>query len=372
MLIRTHHYKRRYCRLYCKQRHLQRGVALITVLLVFALVAVIASEMLHRSQLNLRSVGNLLETRQAYYYALGGEAFARQVLAKDIIDKHGDVDTLTEAWALTKEQQPFEIESGTMQIEINDLQGRFNLNNVIDAEGRMNRAALDQFTRLLNALQLNPNYAYEWLDWIDRDQTRTANGAEDADYEGYRTAGHAEADISALRLLRSMQPQDYAKLAPHVTVLPTGDSDNSNNDNSESDGSGNGGDIESGAGGNGGNGSGGDSSNNGGSDRGTKININTADTEVLRSLSSPTLSESQVARVVAQQKAGGYTDVSAAGFDSGIATVKSDFFEVIVTVNYANRWQRLRTVVQRTNESGAVKLKVISRVRSPLIDDIEL
>ncbi|HEY3700531.1 MAG TPA: type II secretion system minor pseudopilin GspK [Spongiibacteraceae bacterium] len=363
MLIRSHHYKRR-C---CKRRHRQRGVALITVLLVFALVAVIASEMLHRSQLNLRSVGNLVETRQAYYYALGGEAFARQVLAKDIIDKHGEVDTLTEAWALTKEQQPFEIENGTMQIEINDLQGRFNINSIIDAQGRVIADALAQFARLLNTLQLNPNYAYEWQDWIDRDQIRAPNGAEDADYEGYRTAGHAEADISALRLLHSMQPQDYAKLAPHVTVLPRDDSDSDSGNNSDSgDSSGN---NDSNSGGNIGNNS------NGSSDSGdgrTKININTADAEVLRSLSSPTLSESQVARIVAQQKVGGYTDVGAAGFDSQTATVKSDFFEVIVTVNYANRWQRLRTVVQRTNESGAVKLKVISRVRSPLIDDIEL
>jgi len=172
----------------------QRGVALITVLLVFALVAVIAAEMLHRSQLNLRSVGNLVETRQAYYYALGGEAYARQVLAKDILDGHGNVNKLTEPWAQTREQQPFEIDNGQMQIEIDDLQARFNLNSLVNDSG----TALQAFVRLLNALQLNPNYAYEWKDWVDRDTARSANGAEDAEYEGYLTPGGAEA--SSVRL----------------------------------------------------------------------------------------------------------------------------------------------------------------------------
>lgn len=307
----------------------QRGVALITVMLVFVLVAVIATEMLRRSQLSLRSVGNLIETRQAYYYALGGEAYARQLLAKDAVDGRDNVDTLNEAWAKTKEQQPFEIENGSMQIEINDLQGRFNLNSIAaDAQGvQFNAAALEQFKRLLSILQLNTNYAYLWLDWIDRDAARSANGAEDVDYNAYKTAGRPEADVSALRLLRSMTPQDYAKLAPHVAVLPY--------------------DVN-------------------------LVNVNTADASVLRSL-SPTLGEAQVAQIAARQQSGGYRDIAEIPSLGGAsASVNSSFFEVVVTVNYANRWQRVRTVLQRKrNASNQVEIAVLSRVRSPLIDDME-
>lgn len=308
----------------------QRGVALITVMLVFVIVAVIATQMLRRSQLNVRSVGNLIETRQAYYYALGGEAYARQLLAKDAT---GKVDTLDEAWAQAKEQQPFEIEDGSMKIEINDLQGRFNLNSVVaDAQGvQINGLALDQFKLLLAALQLNPNYAYLWLDWIDRDANRSVNGAEDADYGNYRTAARPEADISALRLLNSMQPQDYAKLAPHVTALPFDAATNTT---------------------------------------ATTINVNTADEIVLRSISS-TLSAAQAAQIIARQKTGGYRDIAEVPGVNGAAAagVNSNYFEVIVTVNYANRWQRIRTVLQRTQNPLAIT--VLSRVRSPLIDDLE-
>jgi general secretion pathway protein K len=314
----------------------QRGVALITVMLVFVIVAVISTQMLRRGQLNIRSVGNLMETRQAYYYALGGEAYARQLLAKDITSANNNIDTLDEAWALAKDQRPFEIDNGSMLVEINDLQGRFNLNSVVfDAQGmQVNQLALDQFILLLKNLQLNPNYAYLWLDWIDRDQNRSANGAEDADYSGYQTAASPEADISALRLLRSMQPEDYAKLAPHVSVLPFDPVTNAT---------------------------------------ATAINVNTADEIVLRSI-SPTLSAAQAAQIVARQKSGGYRDIGdvpAAGGTNAVS-VNSSYFEVIVTVNYANRWQRIRTVLERkSNTSGQVDIAVLSRVRSPLIDDLE-
>lgn len=303
----------------------QRGVALITVMLVFVLVAIIATQMLRRSQLNLRSVGNLIETRQAYYYALGGEAYARQLLAQDVIKGPNEVDTLMEDWAQAKDQQAFEIDNGSMKIEINDLQGRFNLNGVTGSEG------LGQFKKLLTVLGLNPIYANEWKDWIDSDQAKEGgNGAEDADYEGYLTPTRPEADISALRLLHSMQPQDYAKLAPHVAVLP--------------------------------------SSAEGAENVTPKININTADVEVLQIItSSPTLA----GQMIAKQKAGGYRSVEEVGLDTNVATVNSSYFEIVVTVNYADRWQRVRSVVQRVNTSGQVKMVVLSRVRSPLIDDLE-
>ena len=199
----------------------QRGIALITVLLVFALVAVIATEMLHRSQLNLRSVGGLVESRQAYYYALAGEAYARQLLARDIVERNSTTDTLIEPWAQTKDQQPFPIDNGKLQIEIYDLQGRFNLNNVVDAQGLVQVDGVAQFRRLLQALQLNRELR-ERMDRLDRSRsnplTQWRGGCRLFRLSHCR--GARRADISALRLLHSMKPEDYAKLAPHVTVLP--------------------------------------------------------------------------------------------------------------------------------------------------------
>lgn len=296
----------------------QRGVALITVLLVFALAAVVAAEMLRRSHQLGTGFGNQLNARQAYYYALGGEAFARQLLALDLQRGESGRDTLEEAWATLDEGIPFDIEYGKMKVEIVDLQGRFNLNNVVDDSGQPRVEGVEQMRRLLQALGLNARYAAEWQDWLDRDQQRQDNGAEDADYEGYRTAGQREADISALRLLRSMQPEDYRRLAPHVTVLPEV----------------------------------------------TAINVNTADAPTLRAL-VPNLSASLAGQLVARQQSGGFATLEAFEQLSGTAAgeeaaLASSYFEVRVTVQYDDRWQYLRTVLQR--DSGG-ELQVVSRER---------
>jgi general secretion pathway protein K len=309
----------------------QGGVALITVLLVFALATVIAAEMLRRSQLSLRGVGNLLATRQAYYYALGGESYARQLLAKDVLDGFGAVDHLQETWARIEEQPPFTIDGGQMTVEIKDLQGRFNLNSVIDESGNKSENGFAQFQRLLAAMQLNPKYAQEWFDWLDRGQVLSANGAEDANYPNYRTADRAESDVSALRLLQSMTADDYAKLAPHVTTLPK--------------------QLLSAAGVL--------------VATSTPLNVNTADAVALRAI----LGEAQVAQVRARQQSGGYKNIDEfpqAGANADGVAVKSSFFEVSITVVYDGRWQRLRSVVVRDGESGATQ--VLSRARSPLTD----
>lgn len=305
----------------------QRGVALITVLLVFALVAVVAAEMLRRSQLNLRSVSNLIETRQAYYYALGGEAFARQLLARKVINGKAAADLLTEPWAQLGEREPFELAEAEMLVKINDLQGRFNLNNVVDDQGQPRQEGLAQLQRLLDVLNLDPTYLQQWQDWLDKDQVQQPNGGEDADYPDYRTAGGWEADISALRLLRTMRPEDFDKLAPHVTVLPAN----------------------------------------------TPINVNTAGRVVLRAL-SPIMNDSRAGQVVSRQQGKGFPQIGdfmqlvggAGAIGANEVSVQSEYFEVLVTVKYQQRLQRLRTVLQRDNQSGA--LTVISRERGPFIE----
>jgi len=312
----------------------QRGVALITVLLVFAVVAVIAAEMLRRSQLNLRSVSNLIETRQAYYYALGGEALARKLLALDVKNGHGSKDSLDEPWAKAGTQPPFEFDNGAIKIEINDLQGRFNLNSVVDAKGQPN-AKLPQLKQLFTAVGVDARFADEWRDWVDVDQAALPAGAEDAAYAKYKTAGAPEADISALRLLKDMQPDDYDKIAPHVVALPPmAESDSAQPDATPSI---------------------------------TAINVNTADSTVLGAL-GPIIS-AHLSQILTRQKQSGYATTDelqqalGAGADISELDVKSNFFEVITTVKYLDRVQRLRSVLQRDQTSGAIT--VLSRSRIP-------
>ena len=203
----------------------QRGVALITVLLVVAIVTVVSGAMVARQQLSIRASSNQLQARQAWHYALGGEALAQTILARDL--KGGEpgaaaIDHLLEPWA-----QPlpaFEIDQGEILVRIEDLAGRFNLNDLL-RDQQPNPAAVEQFRRLLLRLQISAPYAERLLDWIDPDQQPSGElGAEDNVYLGldtpYRSAGRRLHDLSELRLLLDMREEDFQRLAPYVVALP--------------------------------------------------------------------------------------------------------------------------------------------------------
>ncbi|WOC80015.1 type II secretion system minor pseudopilin GspK [Stutzerimonas frequens] len=203
----------------------QRGVALITVLLVVAIVTVVSAAMVARQQLSIRATSNQLQARQAWHYALGGEALAQTILARDL--KGGEpgaaaIDHLLEPWA-----QPlpaFEIDQGEILVRIEDLAGRFNLNDLL-RDQQPNPAAVEQFRRLLLRLQISAPYAERLLDWIDPDQQPSGElGAEDNVYLGldtpYRSAGRRLHDLSELRLLLDMREEDFQRLAPYVVALP--------------------------------------------------------------------------------------------------------------------------------------------------------
>ncbi len=210
----------------------ERGVALITVLLVVAIVTVVSAAMVARQQLSIRAGSNQMQARQAWHYALGGEALAQAILARDLragttgepgaSGEAAAVDHLLEPWA-----QPlpaFEIDQGEILVRIEDLAGRFNLNDLL-RDQQPNPAAVEQFRRLLLRLQISAPYAERLLDWLDPDQQPSGEyGAEDNAYLAldppYRNAGRRLHDLSELRLLLDMREEDFQRLAPYVAALP--------------------------------------------------------------------------------------------------------------------------------------------------------
>lgn len=200
----------------------QRGVALITVLLVVALVTVVCAALVVRQQLAIRSTGNQLVVRQAQYYAEGGELLAKAILRRDMVTDQ--VDHLAEPWANPKLRFPLD-EGGELRLRIEDLSGRFNLNSLA-VGGQAGEQALLRFRRLLQLLQLTPVYAERLQDWLDADQDASGQGgAEDDQYlllkPAYRTGPGRIAEVSELRLLLGMSEADYRRLAPFVSALPS-------------------------------------------------------------------------------------------------------------------------------------------------------
>lgn len=208
----------------------ERGVALITAMLVVALATVAAVAMVSRQQLDIRRTGNILGYDQASLYATGAEAWAGQILRRDQDYK---VDHLGEDWATILPPMP--IDGGELSGSIQDPQGRFNLNNLVKKEKNtetgeetfvINRVELERFRRLLGVLELDPSLAEMVLDWIDADIDARFPGAEDGAYMGkevpYRTANRPLASASELLLVEGFTPEIFQRIEPFVTALPGG------------------------------------------------------------------------------------------------------------------------------------------------------
>lgn len=202
-----------------KRRH-QTGVALVTAMLVTAIAAVAAVSMAARQQLDLRRTANVLDTDQAYLFALGVEAWAQQILIRD--RKDGDIDHLKEDWATVL--PPIAVENALLSGSIEDLQGRYNLNNLIQ-NGTGSEKDIQQFRRLLRALGLDERITLAIVDWMDADEELSfPDGAEDNEYLGraqpYRPPNRPMASPSELLLVQGIDRRTYDTLAPHVATLP--------------------------------------------------------------------------------------------------------------------------------------------------------
>lgn len=211
-----------------KSREQQQGVALITALLIAALVTVVAVAMASRQQLDIRRTGNLLEADQAFLYALAAETWATQILKQD--KKDSAIDDLTEDWAT--DLPPVPVEGGSIGGSIEDLQGRFNLNNLLlNTTNKPNLVQMKAFQSLLaqvsfveEKVDLSPFIANRVADWIDNDLNSAADGAEDLEYLNlslpYRTPNQFMVSPSELAAILGLSATDVAALLPLVSTLP--------------------------------------------------------------------------------------------------------------------------------------------------------
>jgi general secretion pathway protein K len=198
-----------------------RGVALITAMLISALATIVAANLAWDSALDVRRTTVLLNRDQAIQVALGAESWVVGILHQDLEDS--ETDHLGEIWATDLPGLP--IEGGEVFGNIQDLQGRFNINNLVGENGEIEQESLEQFRRLLTALELDPRFAGIAADWIDADLDASfPDGAEDSIYTGllppYRTANQALSSISELAALEGMDKFTFDTLKDHISALP--------------------------------------------------------------------------------------------------------------------------------------------------------
>jgi general secretion pathway protein K len=206
----------------------QRGVAVVTAILVVAVAASAATYMLSQQSATLNQAALVTARAQADAFAHAGLDWARGILAEDA--RRTSVDSLAEGWARPIAGLP--VERAIVSGAIADAQGRLNLNNLVK-DGRRSEADLQVFARLLQSLDLDPALAQAVLDWIDADADLAGPaGAEDPHYlalaRPHRAANQPLAQVEELYRVRGFDAKAVERLRPHVAALPARTTVNAN------------------------------------------------------------------------------------------------------------------------------------------------
>jgi len=211
-----------------KRPEQERGVALLTVLLLVAVMATFAAAVLEDIRFGLRRSANAAAVGQARWYAIGAEALASAQIRR-LFDAEGGRTTLRGDW--NGRQFRFPVEGGLIEAQLTDGVSCFNLNSVVvgtPGAYAQNPIGIRQFIALAKASGVADGEAMALagalVDWIDSDARRIEFGAEDEAYareaEAYRTGGTLLAEVSELRAIRGFNQQVLTKLRPHTCALP--------------------------------------------------------------------------------------------------------------------------------------------------------
>jgi general secretion pathway protein K len=206
----------------------QRGIALITALVLVAIAAVLATAIGFASAMSARRASTMFGADQSLLAGEGAEAMAAYVLKQSA----SATMSLDQPWA--QPYGPFELGDGvTLEFaQIEDQQGKFNINNLASGTGGSTDPNwLQLFQQLLVQVGLETKWAGILADWIDADNApNTPDGAEDSVYltqtPPYRAANLPVTSISELLAMPGFGRDRYDRLRPYITALPPGNTIN--------------------------------------------------------------------------------------------------------------------------------------------------
>lgn len=292
----------------------QRGIALITALVVVAIAAGLAAAMIWETGLDTRRTATLVDGDQAAEYALGVEAWAEVILARQA-KKNGSITALNQIWA--QQLPPLPVDGGEVQGKIEDLQGRFNINNVSLPQG------LAQFRLLLQALGQDPMLADNVAAWFGSSAALQSDAGDDYYTRlqpPYISGRMPMQSISELLLVKGITPAVYAQISPYLCALPLA----------------------------------------AGTPTPTKINLNTASGPVIQSL-NPHISQDIAAQVIGERGSAPLTAtpqaLTAATINPGNVAYDSSYFLVTITAQIGTTHVTLYSLLFRNGTAGVTALR---------------
>jgi general secretion pathway protein K len=332
-----------------RRRARQRGVAVITALLLTTLAISIVASLFWQQQVQVRSMENQRLQLQTQWILRGALDWAKLVLRQDAIDNRWT--SLDQVWAtplaetrldqyIERERVAGENFNATLSGSVTDATSRYNLSNLASG-GQPDKIQLAVYARLLTNLQLNPSLALTTAKFIAATQAPVQvpanpggtggqggqgdNSGGQGDNSGTPAQGQTQAvqASAVMKLVRlddllavpGYTPAMIEKLRPFAIVLPAS---------------------------------------------GTRVNVNTAPAEVLGALVE-NYSVSQANSLVAQRKSAPFRELSFFATQvnapdptviEAVADVKSDWFLVDSHIKLDRATLNVEALVSRAATIG--------------------
>lgn len=205
----------------------ERGTALLTVLLLVAVMATLSATMLDRIGLATRMAGNARSSGQAKAWLATAEAMATTRI-EDLKAANAQRLTTRDGW-MGIERTITLPDGGVVRATVRDGGNCFNLNalaKIVDGKVLAARpAGVDEFTALLVAVGISDQraraIAARASDYIDDDDVPLKDGLERGGYPpGAVPANRMMADASELRSIPGVTADEWTRMKPWVCALP--------------------------------------------------------------------------------------------------------------------------------------------------------
>ena len=209
----------------------ERGAALLTVLLLVAVIAVLAAHGIDRLAGATKLASNARELSQAKSYLIAAESIGLESAEQLVAASPGRTTNIGE-W--NGQERSFPVPGGLIKATLQDGGNCFNINSLVKQTQDVfspRPEGIEQFTRLMGLLDVPQGNAFDIAaaatDWLDSDMIPSPGGAEDDHYlqqeEPYRTANALMVDVSELRAVKGVTAEIYRQIAPWLCALPTSD-----------------------------------------------------------------------------------------------------------------------------------------------------
>jgi len=202
------------------KKHLRdnSGVAIIIAVATIGIIVILTLQFNKSMMSELYAAANLNDGIKLEYVARSGFNCALAVIRED--DKN--TDTLHDTWADFEYYSVYSaqlFEEDLFSVEISDLAGKIQINNLVGPDGNYNTSQKGLLIRLLTSEEFNmdtdeaEDITDAIKDWIDKDDEVTRFGAEDTYYQSldspYSCRNHPLESLDDLLLIKGITRELY-------------------------------------------------------------------------------------------------------------------------------------------------------------------